>query len=120
MCRWEDGQRVEKRLDTLDRWEVHAADEITVIAGGVDILLRPQPHLLASAKVGVGACLWDCASCLTAYLGMVLGLARSCIQFCMSNLHLLAQHAGVIQKRRHVNRSPGSYPGSHRMAGCIA
>lgn len=57
-------------LDRLDRWEVHAADGIDVTVGNVTIHLQPQPRMLAAAKVGVGACLWDSALVLTAYLGV--------------------------------------------------
>lgn len=70
--RWEDGQRVEKLLQTLDRWEVHASDDITVTAGGIDIRLQPQPQLISAARVGVGAALWDSALVLTAYFGLGL------------------------------------------------
>eukprot|EP00884_Botryococcus_braunii_P004350 jgi/Botrbrau1/13916/Bobra.136_2s0009.2 len=59
--RWEDGLRVERTLDGLDRWEVHAADCITINIGG--------PHCLTATKVGVGACVWDAAIVLAAYLG---------------------------------------------------
>jgi hypothetical protein len=68
-CRWEDGQRVKKRLKQINRWEVHAADEIQIIVDDISVLLRPQPHLLSAAKVGVGACLWDSSIVLTACLG---------------------------------------------------
>lgn len=78
--RWEDGQRVEKPLHTLDRWEVHASDDITVTAGGIGIRLQPQPQLISAARVGVGAALWDSALVLTAYLG-VSGVHKT-LRFC--------------------------------------
>jgi hypothetical protein len=68
-CRWEDGQRVRRQLERINRWEVHAAEEIDIAANGINVHLRPQPHLLSAAKVGVGACLWDSSIVLTAYLG---------------------------------------------------
>lgn len=58
-----------KRLERLNRWEVHAAEEIQIAVNDVSILLQPQPHLVSAAKVGVGACLWDSSIVLTAYLG---------------------------------------------------
>jgi hypothetical protein len=67
--RWEDGQRVNKRLEHIDRWETHAAVEIEITLEDINICLRPQPQLLSAAKVGVGACLWDSSIVLTAYLG---------------------------------------------------
>lgn len=48
---------------------MHAADEIQITVDDITVLLRPQPHLLSAAKVGVGACVWDSSIVLTAYLG---------------------------------------------------
>lgn len=48
---------------------MHAADEIEITVDDIKVLLRPQPHLLSAAKVGVGACVWDSSIVLTAYLG---------------------------------------------------
>jgi len=93
-CSWEDGHRLEKVLDRLDRWEVHAADGIDVTVGNVTIHLQPQPRMLAAAKVGVGACLWDSALVLTAYLG-------------------------VNMNRRAISVTPMQYPSRHGDANAL-
>jgi len=74
---WTDGARELKTLvNELDRWEVHCAETLSVTftdddAGGLEpIALRvvQAPRALANEKVGVGACLWDGAIILGAYL----------------------------------------------------
>ncbi|KAK9832148.1 hypothetical protein WJX74_000691 [Apatococcus lobatus] len=65
--RWQDGQKVRKELDGLDRWEVHAAHSLWVEAAGCKLKLQQEPHALAASRVGVGACAWDSAFMLLAY-----------------------------------------------------
>lgn len=71
---WTDGEREVKTLvDALDRWEVHCAEEVTVtyadgLAEPISLRVVQAPRALANDKVGVGACLWDGAIILGAYL----------------------------------------------------
>ena len=68
--RWEDGQRVTKRLEKPDRWEVHAAERVAVTLGPLPAPLAvvQQPNSLTARRLGVGAGLWDGAILLAAYL----------------------------------------------------
>lgn len=67
--RWEDGQKVVKQLEKPDRWEVHAAEQVLVTLGTLPpFTVVQQPTSLTAQKIGVGACLWDGAILLAAYL----------------------------------------------------
>lgn len=71
--RWEDGERVRKRLEEPNRWEVHSAEEVDVTLGDLRLRILQQPHQLAGAginpdKLGVAAALWDGALVLAGYL----------------------------------------------------
>ncbi len=68
--RWEDGEKVTKRLEKPDRWEVHAAESVTVTLGPElpPFTVVQSPLGLTAQKIGVGACLWDGAILLAAYL----------------------------------------------------
>ena len=70
--RWEDGQKIKKTLYHPDRWEVHSAEQVTVTLGPPQalppLLVLQQPNSLTGARIGVGACLWDGALLLAAYL----------------------------------------------------
>ncbi|KAL6776726.1 hypothetical protein ACKKBF_B30695 [Auxenochlorella protothecoides x Auxenochlorella symbiontica] len=66
--KWEDGVRTSKRLTAADRWEVHSADEVALTLGEMRLRVIQQPWALTARKVGVGACLWDGALVLAAYL----------------------------------------------------
>jgi predicted nicotinamide N-methyase len=74
---WTDGERQTKTLvDSLDRWEVHAAETVTLTYATSDhanqsippLRIIQAPRALANSKIGVGACLWDGAIILGAYL----------------------------------------------------
>lgn len=66
---WEDGQRVERYLDQLDRWAMHAADEVTIEFPEVAVCLKQQPNAISATRMGVGACMWEGELVLAAYLG---------------------------------------------------
>ena len=66
--RWEDGKLISKTLDAPDRWEVHGADAVEVELGDLRLVVIQQPASLSARRVGVGACLWDGALLLAAYL----------------------------------------------------
>lgn len=87
-----------RRLEAPDRWEVHSAEEVLLTLGDLKLRviqqvcmgtrwvlrlnttwpvvamfasflpLQAQPSGLTAKKVGVGACLWDGALVLAAYL----------------------------------------------------
>ena len=58
-----------KHLDKPDRWEVHAAEKVLVTLGTLPpFTVVQQPTSLTAQKIGVGACLWDGAILLAAYL----------------------------------------------------
>lgn len=59
-----------KRLEKPDRWEVHAAERVAVTLGPLPAPLAvvQQPNSLTARRLGVGACLWDGAILLAAYL----------------------------------------------------
>ena len=42
VCRWEDGRKVQKELQGLDRWEVHAAHALWVEAAGCKVKLQQE------------------------------------------------------------------------------
>lgn len=67
-CRWEDGKEVKQLLVGLDRWRVHSADRIIVEISGGTIILEQKPLELSAKKLGVGACVWDGAFMMAAYL----------------------------------------------------
>lgn len=66
--RWEDGQLVERTLAAPDRWQVHSARRVLVTLGDIEFTVVQQPEGLTATKVGVGACLWDGALLLAAFL----------------------------------------------------
>lgn len=66
--RWEDGERVHRALTSPDRWEVHAASQVLVTLGNLKLTILQQPAAIHGQKMGVGACLWDGALLLAAYL----------------------------------------------------
>ncbi|KAK9815244.1 hypothetical protein WJX72_000525 [[Myrmecia] bisecta] len=66
---WEDGQPVQSWLTSPDRWQTQAAERVTVeVQPGLSVLIQQQPSKLTANRLGVGACLWDGALVLTAYL----------------------------------------------------
>jgi predicted nicotinamide N-methyase len=84
---WTDGEKQRTTLtNTLDRWEVHCASEVQVTYEVHDapsgapsgaplgasqplcVSVVQKPRALSPDKIGVGACLWDGAIILGAYL----------------------------------------------------
>jgi hypothetical protein len=59
---------MQKVLTVPDRWEVHSAEELVVTLGELRLRILQQPTSITAKKVGVGACLWDGAILLAAYL----------------------------------------------------
>src|ERR1700733_12948812 len=57
---WEDGQQFTRALNKLDRWELQAADLLTVHIGDVDIELAQDPH---SPPLGGYVCLSSMVLC---------------------------------------------------------
>ncbi len=57
-------------MEKTDRWEVHAAEKVIVTLGPdlPPITVIQSPLGLTAQKIGVGACLWDGAILLAAYL----------------------------------------------------
>lgn len=66
--RWTDGEKELKRLNHLDRWEVHSAERIVVRLQDLQLTVEQRPRDLSHDKLGVGACVWDGAIILSAYL----------------------------------------------------
>eukprot|EP00889_Picochlorum_renovo_P002569 jgi/Picre1/29599/NNA_004984.t1 len=66
--RWTDGERELKHLTHLDRWEVHSAESIVVRLYDLQLTVEQKPRDLSHDKLGVGACVWDGAIILSAYL----------------------------------------------------
>lgn len=66
---WEDGQPVTKKLEVTDRWEIHAANEVTVCIADVSVRIKQLPNALNASRLGVGACLWEGELLLANYLG---------------------------------------------------
>lgn len=60
---WEDGQKFTRDLQKLDRWELQAADELTVHVGDVDIVLAQDPH-----SPHLGGYVWLSSMVLCSYL----------------------------------------------------
>lgn len=67
---WTNGCKENKILDHMDRWEVHCADEVCVTFGDIQIVVKQRPRSLGFDKIGVGACLWDGALVVGAYLSV--------------------------------------------------
>jgi predicted nicotinamide N-methyase len=66
---WTDGQLEQKTLiNELDRWEVHCASSLVVNYDDLSLDVIQKPNSLSNDKIGVGACLWDGAVILGAYL----------------------------------------------------
>ncbi len=71
MCRgrWEDGAKVFKTLERLDRWELQAAERVQLDAAGVSLQFSQDQRLLGAGGSGVGAVLWESSFVLAAHLG---------------------------------------------------
>jgi len=65
---WTDGERERKHLTHLDRWEVHSAERVVVQLYDLQLTVLQRPRDLNHDKLGVGACVWDGAIILAAYL----------------------------------------------------
>jgi len=63
---WEDGERVERELDEVDRWQLQGADVITVHAEDVQVRLHQKPRDLKT--LGVGALIWEGAMILAQHM----------------------------------------------------
>lgn len=67
--RWEDGEKVSKKLEHLDRWELQAAESVQLEVAAVSLHFRQNQQLLSAKRAGVGAVLWESALVLAAHLG---------------------------------------------------
>ncbi|KAK9844006.1 hypothetical protein WJX81_001714 [Elliptochloris bilobata] len=66
---WEDGEPVQSWLESPNRWQTQAAERVILeLAPGATITLQQQPRALTAARLGVGACIWDGALVMAAYL----------------------------------------------------
>jgi len=59
---------VVQTLSNPDRWLVHSAEEVKVTLGHLQLTIVQKPKSLTALKIGVGACLWDGAILLAAFL----------------------------------------------------
>ena len=73
--RWEDGEKLSKTLEHLDRWELQAAESVQLEVAAVSLRFRQNQHLLSAEGAGVGAVLWESALVLAAHLGKVCRFA---------------------------------------------
>jgi hypothetical protein len=65
----EDKQPVRGTLEGVDRAQTQAADLVTVrLQHGQPVTLKQNPTALKGSNVRVGACAWDAAYVLSAYL----------------------------------------------------
>lgn len=55
-------------LTAPDRWEVHSAEKVQVTLDHLSFSIIQRPTSLTAQKMGVGACLWDGALFLAAYM----------------------------------------------------
>ncbi len=66
---WEDGQLVRGHLDAPCREQTQAADILTVeLPGGQSVSIKQNPTALKGSNIRVGACVWDGALVMAAYL----------------------------------------------------
>ncbi|CAK0787864.1 hypothetical protein CVIRNUC_011086 [Coccomyxa viridis] len=77
-----------KSLTSVDRWTAQNASTITVKVSECSIRITQQPRLLDASRAGVGACLWDSAFVLTAFLA-----AQDQLKWC--GAHVIELGAGL-------------------------
>lgn len=49
---WEDGQLVEKAIDSPDRWTIHTSEELSVTFGDKTVKLKQRPQALNATRIG--------------------------------------------------------------------
>jgi hypothetical protein len=47
---WEDGEQVERRLEKPDRWQLHSADQVTLVIDDVEVTINQKVSPLAAER----------------------------------------------------------------------
>ena len=84
--RWQDGQQFERQLvNDFDRWDVHCADEATLCADDITVVIRQQVRSLLATLLVKQILRRPCATAML-ILGRVCSLG-ACVQMQSESAH---------------------------------